>query len=126
AMKNFLRVFVLAVCVLLPPLSVVQNQRSDDDRRPNRGYGISHDRWQGRLSTEDQGRFCPPTTSRLTCHSIRSPQTLNSATASIIMATRMATSTGETGMIIAGDNGRTACQRKTSIGSTAIYSRWLE
>jgi hypothetical protein len=56
-MKNFLRVFVVAVCVLLPLSSVAQNQRSDDDRRPNQGYGISHDRWQGRLSTEDQGRF---------------------------------------------------------------------
>jgi hypothetical protein len=56
-MKNFLRVFVVAVCVLLPLSSVAQNQRSDDDRRPNQGYGVSHDRWQGRLSTEDQGRF---------------------------------------------------------------------
>jgi len=56
-MENFLRVFVVAVCVLLPLSSVAQNQRSDDDRRPNRGYGISHDRWQGRLSAEDQARF---------------------------------------------------------------------
>jgi len=56
-MKNFLRVFVVAICVLLPLSSVAQNQRSDDDRRPNQGYGIAHDRWQGRLSAEDQGRF---------------------------------------------------------------------
>lgn len=56
-MKNFLGVFVVTVCVLLPLSSVAQNQRSDDDRRPNQGYGISQDRWQGRLSTEDQGRF---------------------------------------------------------------------
>ena len=56
-MKNFLRVFVVAICVLLPLSSVAQNQRSDDDRRPNQGYGISHDRWQGRLSTENQSRF---------------------------------------------------------------------
>jgi hypothetical protein len=28
-----------------------------DDRRPNQSYGAPHDRWQGRLSTEDQGRF---------------------------------------------------------------------
>jgi hypothetical protein len=56
-MKNFLRVFVVAVCMLLPLSSVAQNQRSDDDRHPNQGYGISHDRWQGRLSAEDQGRF---------------------------------------------------------------------
>jgi len=56
-MNNFLRVFVVAICVLLPLSSVAQNQRSDDDRRPNQGYGIAHDRWQGRLSAEDQGRF---------------------------------------------------------------------
>jgi hypothetical protein len=56
-MNNFLRVFVVAVCLLLPLCSVAQNQRSDDDRRPNQGYGISHDRWRGRLSAEDQARF---------------------------------------------------------------------
>ena len=56
-MQNFLRVFVVAVCVLLPLSSVAQNQRSDDDRRPNQGYGVSYDRWQGRLSAEDQSRF---------------------------------------------------------------------
>jgi hypothetical protein len=56
-MKSFLRVFVVAICVLLPLSSVAQNQRSEDDRRPNQGYGFSHDRWQGRLSTEDQSRF---------------------------------------------------------------------
>lgn len=56
-MKTFLGVFVVAVCVLSPLSSVAQNQRSDDGRRPNQGYGISHDRWQGRLSAEDQARF---------------------------------------------------------------------
>ncbi len=56
-MKNVLRAFVVAVCALLPLSSVAQNQRYDDDRRPNQGYGISHDRWQGRLSAEDQSRF---------------------------------------------------------------------
>ena len=56
-MKNLLRGFVVAVCVLLPLSSVAQNQRYDDNRRPNQGYGVSHDRWQGLLSTEDQGRF---------------------------------------------------------------------
>jgi hypothetical protein len=56
-MQNFLRIFAVAVCMLLPLSSVAQNQRSDDDRRPNQGYGVSYDRWQGRLSTEDQGRF---------------------------------------------------------------------
>ena len=55
--KNFLTGLVVAICVLLPLSSVAQNQRSDDDRRPNQGYDISYDRWQGRLSTEDQGRF---------------------------------------------------------------------
>jgi hypothetical protein len=56
-MKNLLRVFLVAVCVLLPLYSLARNQRYDDDRRPNQGYGISHDRWQGRLSAEDQARF---------------------------------------------------------------------
>lgn len=56
-MENFLRGFVVAACVLLPLSSVAHNQRSDDDRRSNQGYGISHDRWHGRLSAEDQARF---------------------------------------------------------------------
>jgi hypothetical protein len=56
-MKRLLRGLVVAVCVLLPLSSVAQNQRSDHDRRPNQGYGVSSDRWQGRLSTEDQSRF---------------------------------------------------------------------
>jgi hypothetical protein len=56
-MKHFLRGFVVAVCVLLPLSSVAQTQRSDHDRRPNQGYGIPYDRWQGRLSAEDQRRF---------------------------------------------------------------------
>jgi len=55
-MKTFLGVLVVVVCLLLPMSSAAQNQRSDDDRRSSQGYG-SHDRWQGRLSTEDQGRF---------------------------------------------------------------------
>ena len=56
-MKKLLGNFSVLVGLLLPLLSVAQNQRSDDDRRPNQGYGVSHDRWQGRLSAEDQGRF---------------------------------------------------------------------
>jgi len=56
-MKTFLGVSVVAVCLLLPMSSAAQNQRSDDDRRLNQGNGASHDRWQVRLSTEDQGRF---------------------------------------------------------------------
>jgi hypothetical protein len=56
-MKTFLGVLAVAVWLLLPMSSAAQNQRSDDERRPNQGYGASHDRWQGRLSTEDQGRF---------------------------------------------------------------------
>jgi hypothetical protein len=56
-MQNFLRVFVVAVCVLLPLSSVAQNQRSDENRRPNQGYDISYDRWQGRLSGEEQSQF---------------------------------------------------------------------
>src|SRR5258708_32860745 len=56
-MKTFLGVLLVAACLLLPMSSASQNQRSDDDRRSDQGYGTSHDRWQGRLSTEDQGRF---------------------------------------------------------------------
>ncbi len=56
-MKTFLGVLVVAACLLLPMSSAAQNQRSDDDRRSNQGYSASHNRWQGRLSTEDQGRF---------------------------------------------------------------------
>jgi hypothetical protein len=56
-MKTFLGVLVVVVCLLLPMPSAAQNQRSDDDRRMNQGSGASHDRWQGRLSPEDQGRF---------------------------------------------------------------------
>jgi len=56
-MNNFVRVFVVAACGLFPLSSMAQNQRPDDDRRPNQGYGVSYDRWQGRLSGEDQSRF---------------------------------------------------------------------
>ena len=55
-MKIVLGTLVVAF-FLLPMSSAAQNQRSDDDRSPNHGYAASHDRWQGRLSTEDQGRF---------------------------------------------------------------------
>ena len=48
---------LVVVFVLLPMSSVAQSQRSNDDRQLNQGYGAAHDRWQGRLSTEDQGRF---------------------------------------------------------------------
>ena len=56
-MNNFLTVFVVTIALLLPFSSAAQNQGSYDDRRSNQGYEDSHDRWQGRLSTEDQGRF---------------------------------------------------------------------
>jgi len=55
-MKIVLGALVVAF-FLLPMPSAAQSQRSDDDRSPNQSYGASHDRWQGRLSTEDQGRF---------------------------------------------------------------------
>jgi hypothetical protein len=48
---------LVVILFLLPMSSAAQSQRSDDDQRPNQSYGVSHDRWQGRLSTEDQGRF---------------------------------------------------------------------
>lgn len=56
-MNNFLVVFAITLALLLPFSSAAQNQRYDDDRRSNQGYEDSHDRWQGRLSSEDQGRF---------------------------------------------------------------------
>ena len=55
-MKIALGALVVAF-FLLPMSSAAQSQRSDDDRSPNQSYSASHDRWQGRLSTEDQGRF---------------------------------------------------------------------
>jgi hypothetical protein len=55
-MKIILGALVVAL-FLLPMSSAAQSQRSDDDRSPNPRYGASYDRWQGRLSTEDQGRF---------------------------------------------------------------------
>jgi hypothetical protein len=45
------------VGLLLPLLSVAQNQRSDGGQRHGQGYGTPYGRWEGRLSTEDQGRF---------------------------------------------------------------------
>ena len=55
-MKIILGALVVAL-FLLPMSSAAQSQRSDDDRSPNPRYGASYDRWQGRLSTVDQGRF---------------------------------------------------------------------
>ena len=56
-MKNFFGIFVVAVGLLLPLSSVAQNQHFDDDRGVHQDNGSSQDRWQGRLSAEDQGRF---------------------------------------------------------------------
>ena len=56
-MKKILGISLAVVGVLLPLLSVAQNQRSNEDQRHDQGYGTSHGRWEGRLSTEDQGRF---------------------------------------------------------------------
>jgi hypothetical protein len=55
--KKILGISLAVVGVLLPLLSVAQNQRSSEDQRHDQGYGTSHGRWEGRLSTEDQGRF---------------------------------------------------------------------
>ena len=55
--KKIFGIFVAAVGLLLPLLSVAQNQRSNEDQRHDQGYGTSHGRWEGRLSTEDQARF---------------------------------------------------------------------
>jgi hypothetical protein len=56
-MKKFLGVCAVAVGLFLPLSLLAQNQRPDDDRGGNQGYGDSQNRWQGRLSAEDQGRF---------------------------------------------------------------------
>src|SRR5437868_10658108 len=56
-MKKLLNIFAVMVGLLLPLLSVAQDQRSDDGERHDQGYGTSHGRWEGRLSAEDQGRF---------------------------------------------------------------------
>ena len=55
-MNNFLSAFVVTLALLLPFSSAAQNQRSDNDRRVDQSYG-DHDRWQSRLSPEDQNRF---------------------------------------------------------------------
>ena len=55
-MNNFLSVFVVTLALLLPFSSAAQNQHSDEGRRVDQGYG-DHDRWQSRLSPEDQSRF---------------------------------------------------------------------
>lgn len=55
-MKILLGIIGMAACVMFPLSAIGQNQRSNDDR-PNLGYGIAHDQWRGRLSTEDQSRF---------------------------------------------------------------------
>jgi hypothetical protein len=55
-MNTFLAVFVVTLALLLPFSSAAQNQHSDDDRRVDQSYG-DHDRWQSRLSPEDQSRF---------------------------------------------------------------------
>ena len=56
-MKKLLGIFAVLVGLLLPLLSVAQNQRSDDGERHDQGYGTPYGRWEGRLSAEDQGRF---------------------------------------------------------------------
>jgi hypothetical protein len=56
-MKKLLCIFSVLVGLLLPLLSVAQNQRSDDGQRHDQGYGTPYGRWEGRLSAEDQGRF---------------------------------------------------------------------
>jgi hypothetical protein len=55
--KKILGISVAVVALLLPLLSVAQNQRSDNEQRQDQGYGTSQGRWEGRLSAEDQKRF---------------------------------------------------------------------
>lgn len=55
-MKRTLGILLATVGLLLPLLSLAQNQRSDDGDRRDREYS-SNGRWEGRLSAEDQGRF---------------------------------------------------------------------
>ena len=55
-MNTSVVVFVVSLALLLPLSSAAQNQRSDNERRVDQSYG-DHDRWQSRLSPEDQNRF---------------------------------------------------------------------
>jgi len=55
-MNKFLAALAVTVALLLPLSSAAQNQHSDNDRRVDQNYG-DHDRWQSRLSPEDQSRF---------------------------------------------------------------------
>jgi hypothetical protein len=55
-MKNFVGICAIVVGLFLPLSLPAQDPRSDDRAR-NQGYGDSQNRWQGRLSAEDQSRF---------------------------------------------------------------------
>ncbi|MGH9511870.1 MAG: hypothetical protein ACRD2U_07005 [Terriglobales bacterium] len=46
--------FIAVIAVLLPLLSLAQDEHRDNDR--DHGYGHQHERWQ-RLSADDQSRF---------------------------------------------------------------------
>jgi hypothetical protein len=54
-MKNCFVVCAVAAGLFVPLSLVAQDQRQDGDR--GRNYGDSQNRWQGRLSAEDQARF---------------------------------------------------------------------
>jgi hypothetical protein len=56
-MKSFLVIGAVAVGLFVPLSLVAQDQRPEGDRDRNQGYGDSQNRWQGRLSAEDQARF---------------------------------------------------------------------
>jgi hypothetical protein len=55
-MNTLFAVCVVSLALLLPLSAAAQNQHSDNDRRVDQSYG-DHDRWQSRLSPEDQSRF---------------------------------------------------------------------
>src|SRR3984893_8758729 len=57
-MKKILGIFVMVVVFLLPLVSIAQDERRDEGEHHDRDrdYG-HHDRWEGRLSAEDQSRF---------------------------------------------------------------------
>lgn len=55
-MKKLFWIFSMVFVLLLSLQSVAQDHQ-DNDHRGDQGYGDRHDRWQGRLSAEDQSRF---------------------------------------------------------------------
>ncbi len=55
-MKKLFWIFVTVFALLLSFQCVAQDHQ-DNDHHDGQGYGDHHDRWEGRLSAEDQSKF---------------------------------------------------------------------